>query len=107
MASTRRLAAIRAADVASYSRLMGADEEGTHERLKVVWGSIPRAAASVPVSVTETGAFAASGDWRPSNCTPLVQKHGARRCIPAGQRCLAGRFLERLVREKETPAQQA
>src|SRR5215472_5848281 len=31
---TRRLAAILAADVAGYSRLMGADEEGTHERLK-------------------------------------------------------------------------
>src|SRR5215212_6669408 len=35
MASTRRLTAILAADVAGYSRLMGADEEGTHERLKV------------------------------------------------------------------------
>jgi adenylate cyclase len=34
MASTRRLAAILAADVAGYSRLMGEDEEGTHERLK-------------------------------------------------------------------------
>src|SRR5882672_6655979 len=34
MASTRRLAAILAADVAGYSRLMGDDEEGTHERLK-------------------------------------------------------------------------
>ena len=34
MASTRRLAAILAADVAGYARLMGADEEGTHERLK-------------------------------------------------------------------------
>jgi TolB-like protein/class 3 adenylate cyclase len=34
MASTRRLAAILAADVAGYSRLIGADEEGTHERLK-------------------------------------------------------------------------
>jgi adenylate cyclase len=33
MASTRRLAAILAADVAGYSRLMGADEEGTHQRL--------------------------------------------------------------------------
>jgi adenylate cyclase len=32
--ATRRLAAILAADVAGYSRLMGADEEGTHERLK-------------------------------------------------------------------------
>jgi adenylate cyclase len=34
MASTRRLAAILAADVAGYSRLMGADEEGTHKRLR-------------------------------------------------------------------------
>ena len=34
MASTRRLAAILAADVAGYSRLMGMDEEGTLERLK-------------------------------------------------------------------------
>jgi adenylate cyclase len=34
MASTRRLAAILATDVAGYSRLMGADEEGTHERFK-------------------------------------------------------------------------
>src|SRR3984893_18005365 len=34
MASTRRLAAILAADVAGDSRLMGADEEGTHERLR-------------------------------------------------------------------------
>src|ERR1700731_1865812 len=34
MSSVRRLAAILAADVAGYSRLMGADEEGTHERLK-------------------------------------------------------------------------
>src|ERR1700730_9505802 len=36
MASTRRLAAILAADVAGYSRLMGADEEGTHERPQAV-----------------------------------------------------------------------
>jgi TolB-like protein/class 3 adenylate cyclase/Tfp pilus assembly protein PilF len=34
MPAIRRLAAILAADVAGYSRLMGADEEGTHERLK-------------------------------------------------------------------------
>src|SRR5215813_4035639 len=34
MASTRRLAAILAADVAGYSRLMGSDEEGTLERFK-------------------------------------------------------------------------
>jgi adenylate cyclase len=34
MTATRRLAAILAADVAGYSRLMGADEEGTLGRLK-------------------------------------------------------------------------
>ena len=34
MNQTRRLAAILAADVAGYSRLMEADEEGTHERLQ-------------------------------------------------------------------------
>src|SRR5262252_4600543 len=32
--ATRRLAAIFAADVVGYSRLMGVDEEGTHERVK-------------------------------------------------------------------------
>src|SRR5215468_5495472 len=36
MASTRRLAAILAADVVGYSRLMGADEEGTLEPLKAL-----------------------------------------------------------------------
>jgi adenylate cyclase len=36
MAATRRLAAILAADVAGYSRLMVADEEGTLERLKAL-----------------------------------------------------------------------
>jgi adenylate cyclase len=32
----RRLAAVLAADVAGYSRLMGSDEEGTLDRLKAV-----------------------------------------------------------------------
>jgi adenylate cyclase len=32
----RKLAAILAADVVGYSRLMEADEEGTHARLKAV-----------------------------------------------------------------------
>jgi TolB-like protein/class 3 adenylate cyclase/Flp pilus assembly protein TadD len=40
MASTRRLAAILAADVVGYSRLMGADEEGTHERVQVHLGEL-------------------------------------------------------------------
>src|SRR5712691_11599072 len=36
MTATRKLAAILAADVARYSRLMGADEEGTLGRLKAL-----------------------------------------------------------------------
>ena len=36
MPATRRLAAILAADVAGYSRLMGTDEEGTLERLRAI-----------------------------------------------------------------------
>jgi adenylate cyclase len=40
MSATRRLAAILAADVAGYSRLMGADEEGTHERLRAHLGQL-------------------------------------------------------------------
>jgi adenylate cyclase len=36
MATSRRLAAILAADVAGYSRLMGEDEEGTLDRLKAL-----------------------------------------------------------------------
>jgi class 3 adenylate cyclase len=34
MSPVRRLTAILAADVSGYSRLMGADEEGTHQRLQ-------------------------------------------------------------------------
>jgi adenylate cyclase len=40
MSSVRRLTAILAADVAGYSRLMGADEEGTHERLQAHLGEL-------------------------------------------------------------------
>src|SRR5215469_6707333 len=36
MTATRRLAAILAADVAGYSRLIGADEEGTLHRLRSI-----------------------------------------------------------------------
>ena len=36
MSQTRRLAAILAADVAGYSRLIGADEEGTLDRLRSI-----------------------------------------------------------------------
>jgi TolB-like protein/class 3 adenylate cyclase len=40
MPAVRRLAAILAADMAAYSRLMGADEEGTHKRLRAHLGEL-------------------------------------------------------------------
>jgi adenylate cyclase len=40
MSQSRRLAAILAADVVGYSRLMGVDEEGTLERLKALRGEL-------------------------------------------------------------------
>jgi adenylate cyclase len=40
MTATRRLTAILAADVVGYSRLLGADEEGTHERLRAYLGEL-------------------------------------------------------------------
>ena len=43
MSQTRHLAAILAADVAEYSRLMGVDEEGTLECLKALEGSMREA----------------------------------------------------------------
>jgi adenylate cyclase len=57
MAATRRLAAILAADVAGYSRLMGADEEGTLERLRGLRRELidPRIAAHHGRIVKTTG----------------------------------------------------
>ena len=46
MSQTRRLAAILAADVAGYSRLMGADEEGTLAALKALRRELARRAPS-------------------------------------------------------------
>ena len=53
----RRLAAILAADVAGYSRLMGADEEGTLERLKAIRAEVidPKIAAHRGRMVKTTG----------------------------------------------------
>ena len=58
MASTRRLAAILAADVAGYSRLIGADEEGTLARLKAHRRELidPKIAALRPLK-TPPGVF--------------------------------------------------
>jgi adenylate cyclase len=61
MSQTRRLAAILAADVAGYSRLMGADEEGTHERLKAHLSELvePKIGEHRGRTVKNTGGFLA------------------------------------------------
>jgi class 3 adenylate cyclase len=56
MSQTRRLAAILAADVAGYSRLMGADEEGTLGRLKAL-----RASVIDPKTIGHRGRISAPG----------------------------------------------
>src|SRR5215467_465608 len=57
MSQTRRLAAILAADVAGYSRLMGADEEGTLNRLRSIRADViePRIARHRGRIVKTTG----------------------------------------------------
>src|ERR1700720_4201905 len=57
MPPVRRLTAILAADVAGYSRLMGADEEGTHERLKAHLRELvdPKIAEHRGLTVKNTG----------------------------------------------------
>ena len=57
MAATRRLAVILAADVAGYSRLIGADEQGTLDRLKTIRSEIvdPSVAAHNGRIVKTTG----------------------------------------------------
>jgi adenylate cyclase len=55
MRQTRRLAAILAADVAGYSRLIGADEEGTLDRLRAIRAELidPKIGTAWP-SITPT-----------------------------------------------------
>jgi adenylate cyclase len=67
MSQTRRFAAILAADVAGYSRLTGADEEGTHERLNALRGELvdPKIAAHLGRIVKATGDGMLGGAFDP------------------------------------------
>ena len=73
MTATRRLAAILAADVAGYSRLMGADEEGTLERLKALRRELldPNIAEHHGRIVKTTGDGSAGGVWQRRRCGAL------------------------------------
>jgi TolB-like protein/class 3 adenylate cyclase len=87
MSQTRRLAAILAADVAGYSRLMGADEEGTHERLKRHLGELvnPKVAEHRGRVVKNTG------DGMLAEFSSVVD---AVRCAAEVQRGMVGREPE-------------
>ena len=69
MTATRRLAAILAADVAGYSRLIGADEGGTLQALKAIRAELidPTIAAHNGRSVKTTGAGLLVEFWQMSS----------------------------------------
>src|SRR6516165_1807346 len=81
----RRLAAILAADVVGYSRLMGADEEGTLATLKGLRKSLidPKIAEHRGRIVKTTGdgalvEFASAVDA--ARCALEIQRHGRAQC---------------------------
>src|SRR5438874_7596728 len=84
MSATRRLAAILAADVAGYSALIGADEEGTLERLKGM-----RAEVSDPKIAEHHGRIVkTTGDGLLVEFTSVID---ALRCATEWQRDMAKR----------------
>src|SRR5271168_5355369 len=87
MASTRRLTAILAADVVGYSRLMGVDEEGTHERVKTYLGEL------VEPKITEHHGriVKTTGDGVLAEFASVVD---AVRCAAEIQRAMADRDLD-------------
>ena len=87
MTTTRRLAAILAADVAGYSRLIGADEGGTLERLK----ALRRELIDPKIAEEHGGVFAADGHQ-------LFERVGARSAVRRGAEPFGSRPRGRLSR---------
>src|SRR6516164_9869722 len=85
--TTRRLAAILAADVAGYSRLMGADEEGTLERLK----ALRRELLDPKIAEHRGRIVKTTGDGLLVEFASVVD---AGRCAVAVQQRMAGRTTE-------------
>ena len=86
MTATRRLAAILAADVAGYSRLIGADEGGTLQALKAIRAELidPTIAAHNGrlVKTTGDGLLVEFGSVVecPALCDPGAGRHGRAQC---------------------------
>jgi adenylate cyclase len=85
--ATRRLAAILAADVVGYSRLMGADEEGTHERVQ----SHLRELVDPMIREHHGRVFKTTGDGVLAEFASVVD---AVRCAGEIQRAMADRDLD-------------
>ena len=82
MSQTRRLAAILAADVSGYSRLIGADEEGTLDRLRSI-----RADVIEPKITAHRGRIVkTTGDGLLVEFSSVVD---ALRCVTEWQRSMA------------------
>src|SRR5271165_2193123 len=93
MASTRRLAAILAADVAGYSRLIGGDEEGTLDRLRSI-----RAQVIDPALAAHSGRLVkTTGDGLLVEFSSVVD---ALRCATEVQQAMAGRNAEAAAAER-------
>jgi len=89
----RRLAAILAADVAGYSRLMGADEEGTLTRLKRHRGELID-----PLIAEHKGRiFKTTGDGLLAEFASVID---ALRCAVSIQQGMVGRNVDKLENEK-------
>jgi class 3 adenylate cyclase len=73
MPPVRRLTAILAADLAGYARLMRADEEGTHERLKAHLRELiePKIAQHRGRTVKNTGEWLLGGVLQRDRCRAL------------------------------------
>ena len=84
MATSRRLAAILAADVAGYSRLMGDDEEGTLARVKAALAELVEPA----VGAHHGRIFKTMGDGFLTEFSSVVE---AVRCAVAVQRAMVAR----------------
>jgi TolB-like protein/class 3 adenylate cyclase len=85
MTANRRLAAILAADVAGYSRLMGADEEGTLERLK----ALRRELVDPKIAEHHGRIVKTTGDGMLVEFASVVD---AVRCAVEVQQAMAGRY---------------
>ena len=83
----RRLAAVLAADIAGYSRLMGADEEGTLARLKAVRKSLVDSA----IASHRGRIFKTTGDGMLVEFSSAVD---AARCAVELQRGMSGQNIE-------------